>query len=321
MQARNCQGSRRACLTAQESTRQVPAEWPPLATALPGVPASWRIRASTGAGARLLPGDGSAKRAAIVGPRASRSDVGTRRATSCGEAASACRSRPTSGSASTTRSVDAVSSATSRSATGTTPRARARLLRSITTTPLSPTPRRQECRPTARCAFRSVVCCVRIPATDCSCGTGRPAASLVRRTTFGRCRHSTFSEATSMARPRDLLLPDPRLVLDQLRDFAPQCDVPVEGADALVAWLHRHGFRRRDGSPLSWRQVLDIERRVGESLHLNRPAIGVHPGAPWSTHLLLLRWCLANGHKLGPPGSPSWMPAPRTLRARRRRRS
>jgi hypothetical protein len=93
----------------------------------------------------------------------------------------------------------------------------------------------------------------------------------------------------------------------------------LEGRDAIRQWLAKHGFKRRNGDPLSWEQVLDMEHRVGERLHLQRPAIGRHNGLVWSTHLLLLRWAVVNWEKLTPPTHPGWVPAPRTQRKWRRR--
>lgn len=124
-----------------------------------------------------------------------------------------------------------------------------------------------------------------------------------------------------MARPLDLAkLPDPNHVLRELRALAPQCEYPVHGAEAICDWLQRHGIHKRNGERLPWRRVLELEKRCGEKLHANAPAIGIHQGRPWTTHLLLLRWCLANLPKLGPPGHPDWRPSPRALASRAQRK-
>jgi hypothetical protein len=124
-----------------------------------------------------------------------------------------------------------------------------------------------------------------------------------------------------MARTRDLARPDAKAFLDELRALAPQLEYPVVGQDAIRQWFHAHGFRRRNGEPLSWGQLLDMQRRAGEPWGWHSPAIGVHRGRPVSSHLLLLRWAMVHAEKFGPPTTEHWRPAPRTLRARRSTRA
>lgn len=125
-----------------------------------------------------------------------------------------------------------------------------------------------------------------------------------------------------MGKPRDLTRPASSAFLIELRHLARRSDCPVVGQPAIRAWFYAHGFRKRnDVDELSWSQLLDMQRRAGEPWGWHSPAIGVHRGRPISTHLLLLRWCMIHGEKFGPPTTQHWVPAPRTLRARRSRRS
>lgn len=120
-----------------------------------------------------------------------------------------------------------------------------------------------------------------------------------------------------MASRRDLARPESRVFWLELRRLAKRADYPVVGREAILAWFHAHGFTRRDGSPVSWNQVLDWQWRCGEPMGWHSPAIGAHRGKPVSTHLLLLRWCMVQAEKLGPPTTQHWVPAPRAVRARR----
>lgn len=122
-----------------------------------------------------------------------------------------------------------------------------------------------------------------------------------------------------MPRRPDIARPEPRVFLEELRHLAPLADYPIDGHEAIRAWLHAHGFRRRNGEPLSWRQILDWQTRCGEPFGWHTPAIGLHRGRPFSTHLLLLRWCMVQAEKLGPPWSSGHAPAPRSERRRRQR--
>jgi hypothetical protein len=108
-------------------------------------------------------------------------------------------------------------------------------------------------------------------------------------------------------------------LLAELRGLAPQADYVRDGREAIRQWLAEHGCRKRNAEPLSWDQVLGLEYRGGERLHLQRPASGRHPGLVWSTHLLMLRWCVVHWVKFSPPSVPGWVPAPRTQRKWRRR--
>ena len=123
-----------------------------------------------------------------------------------------------------------------------------------------------------------------------------------------------------MGRRPDVARPEPRAFADELRALAPHADYPVDGQVEIREWFYDHGFRRRDGTPLSWGQLKDMQRRCGQPWGWHTPAIGVHQGRPFSTHLLLLRWAMVQAEKLGPPWSCHWEPAPRTQRLRRQRR-
>lgn len=123
-----------------------------------------------------------------------------------------------------------------------------------------------------------------------------------------------------MPRLPDLDRPPPRQFLDELRALAPGADYPVVGRDAIRAWFFAHGFRRRNGTELSWDQLLEMQRRCGQPWGWHAPAIGMHRGKPVSSHLLLLRWAVVQAEKLGPPTTRHWVPSERTLRARRQQR-
>lgn len=119
-----------------------------------------------------------------------------------------------------------------------------------------------------------------------------------------------------MARTRDLQRPPAGTFLRELRRLARRADYPVVGQAQIQLWFHRHGYKKRDGSVLSWAVILDMQRRVGEPFGWHTPGVGRYRGQPISTHLLLLHWCMCHGEAFG-GRSEHWRPAPRTARAQR----
>jgi hypothetical protein len=129
-----------------------------------------------------------------------------------------------------------------------------------------------------------------------------------------------------MARPRTLDPPSPaqffkelRLVLAKVGGKAAVREAmrPLLGREAILAALHAHGFRRIDGSSITWDTLLSWQRRTGEPFLIHVNARGLHPGPPLTTLLLLLRWAWVQSPKLAPPWSPTWVPGERAVRKRR----
>jgi hypothetical protein len=129
-----------------------------------------------------------------------------------------------------------------------------------------------------------------------------------------------------MPRPRTLDPPNARKFFDQLKEVlkhlggkhaVQEAMRPLLGREAILAALHAHGFRRIDGSSITWDTLLSWQRRTGEPFLIHVNARGLHPGPPLTTLLLLLRWAWVQSPKLAPPWAPTWVPGERALRKRR----
>ena len=101
-------------------------------------------------------------------------------------------------------------------------------------------------------------------------------------------------------------------IIAALRQAGP--DEVVSGQDAIRDWFRRHGHHKPNGAPLTWRHLLDQQKRVGFPLAWHGARRGRCKGPPISSNHLLIAWCLIHDAALGPPGSPGWKPASRTLR-------
>lgn len=71
-------------------------------------------------------------------------------------------------------------------------------------------------------------------------------------------------------------------------------DPVLIGRQSIIAWLHRHGWKRENGMPLTWLQVRALQAEAGAAMYW-RPRVGCTKREPTTTHFLMLLWCIEHG--------------------------
>jgi hypothetical protein len=91
-------------------------------------------------------------------------------------------------------------------------------------------------------------------------------------------------------------------ILSQLRDAFPEGEQGLGGWPAICAWLNSHGFRNREGGPVTARVAAGWQRRLGMPVVRGRPGrYGLYRSSlPWASTYVLLAWASSLYRSGGP---------------------
>ena len=93
-----------------------------------------------------------------------------------------------------------------------------------------------------------------------------------------------------------------RGILNHLRAAFKEGEQSLIGWDAILAWLHQHGFRNREGRPVNVRTVRGWSKRLGCPVWRGCRAFAsrTRSSPPWTSNYLLLAWAVSLYRSDGP---------------------
>ncbi len=86
-----------------------------------------------------------------------------------------------------------------------------------------------------------------------------------------------------------------RATLDRLREAFKEGEHSLSGWPAILAWLHEHGFRNREGRPVNEITVRGWSARLGCPVWRGCRAFAARTRStpPWTSNYLLLAWAVS----------------------------